>query len=140
MYRITMIIAVLLALAGCKAAATEPTQDGAATPSAEAPQAEPAAPAKKANPSRVDGAGARELVKNGATLLDVRTPGEFSSGHIEGAKLIPVQELGGRVEEVGPKDKPVVVYCRSGARSSAAAAMLAKAGYEVHDLGGMGNW
>lgn len=137
MHRTTLIIAVLLVFAACEAAPKD-------APSTAAPAAEQAAPAaeapKPSGPSRVDGAAARELVKNGATLLDVRSQGEFSGGHIEGAKLIPVQELGGRLEEVGPKDKPVVVYCASGGRSAAAASMLAKAGYEVHDLGGMGNW
>ena len=83
---------------------------------------------------------ARQLVANGALLLDVRTPGEFAGGHIEGALNIPVQELGARVSEVGPKSRPVVVYCRSGGRSCAAAGILSQAGYEVVDVGGMGSY
>jgi len=82
---------------------------------------------------------ARELVASGATLLDVRTPGEYAGGHIDGALNIPVQQLGNRVAEV-PKDQPVVVYCQSGGRSARAAALLKQSGYDVHDLGGMSRW
>jgi rhodanese-related sulfurtransferase len=86
-------------------------------------------------------ADARALVANGALLLDVRTPGEYGMGHIEGAKNIPVDELGRRIPEVGAKDRPVVVYCRSGARSARAVAMLKQAGYaRVEDLGPMSRW
>lgn len=81
----------------------------------------------------------RDLVAKGATLLDVRTREEFASGHVEGAKNIPVQELGGRVGEV-KKQRPVVVYCRSGGRSAAAAQLLRGKGFEVVDVGAMGNW
>ena len=58
----------------------------------------------------------RQLVEQGALLLDVRTPAEFSEGHVPHATNIPVQELGARLGEVGPKTRPVVVYCRSGGR------------------------
>lgn len=61
-------------------------------------------------------------------LLDVRTPEEYAEGHIAGALLIPVQELAMRLHEV-PKDRQVYVYCRSGRRSSRAAAVLAEAGF-----------
>lgn len=83
---------------------------------------------------------AQELVKTGALLLDVRSPDEFRSGHVAGAKNIPVQELPQRLKELPPKTKPIVVYCRSGGRSAAAASALRNAGYEVHDLGAMSNW
>ncbi|MFT6397187.1 MAG: rhodanese-related sulfurtransferase [Bradymonadia bacterium] len=90
--------------------------------------------------ARVSGAEAHELVANGAQLLDVRTPGEFSGGHIDGAVNIPVQELSGRLGELS-QAQPVVVYCRSGARSSNAARSLQAAGFEaVHDLGPMSAW
>lgn len=84
---------------------------------------------------------ARALVGAGARLLDVRSPGEFASGHIDGALNIPVDQLAGRLAEVGPKDTPVVVYCRSGARSASAARTLKGAGFaRVEDLGPMGRW
>lgn len=84
---------------------------------------------------------ARALVSQGAVLLDVRTPGEFAAGHIDGAKNIPVDALSGRIGEVGAKETPVVVYCRSGARSARATAMLKSAGFQrVEDLGPMSRW
>lgn len=91
----------------------------------------------------VTGEAAHELVaKQGAFLLDVRTPAEFSEGHIDGATNIPVQELEARLASIpAKKDQDVVVYCRSGARSAKAAGMLKAAGFtKVHDLGGMSNW
>ena len=87
----------------------------------------------------LDSERAHALVADGATLLDVRTPGEYSGGHLEGAVNIPVQQLAQRLAEV-PKGRPVVVYCASGARSSSAAGQLRNAGYEAFNLGGMGNW
>jgi rhodanese-related sulfurtransferase len=73
-------------------------------------------------------------------LLDVRTVGEFQSGHIAGAANIPVEELSRRLAEV-PKELPVVLYCRSGNRSAHAARILRSAGYEVvYDLGGLIAW
>jgi phage shock protein E len=88
-----------------------------------------------------DSAEAHRLVEQGAALIDVRTPGEYAAGHLDGARNIPVAELKGRLTEVGPKDQPVVVYCASGARSAAAASALQQAGFAtVLDLGGIGNW
>jgi phage shock protein E len=89
----------------------------------------------------VTGAEARQLVRTGARLVDVRTPGEFAAGHIPGAVNIPVQELDARMNELQPKDAAVVVYCRSGNRSGNAARMLKSAGFAVvHDLGAMSRW
>lgn len=81
------------------------------------------------------------MVSEGAVLLDVRTPEEYREGHIEGARNIPVQQLAQRMSEVGPPDRPVVVYCRSGGRSQTAAEMLLRAGYQdVFNLGPMAAW
>jgi len=85
--------------------------------------------------------GAHKLVESGARLVDVRTPEEFAGGHLPGAVNIPVQQLSQRMSELDPKDKPIVVYCRSGHRSGQAAALLKGAGHaEVHDLGAMSRW
>lgn len=84
-------------------------------------------------------ARAHALVADGATLLDVRTPGEFRQGHVEGAVNVPIDELEGRLAEV-PTDHPVVVYCLSGGRSASAARLLGERGYDVLDLGAMSNW
>lgn len=84
---------------------------------------------------------ARALVANGARLVDVRTPEEFAAGHLEGAINIPVGEVPARLAEFGPKGEPIVVYCRSGARSSRAQKALKEAGYtQVHNLGAMSRW
>ena len=73
-------------------------------------------------------------------LLDVRTPEEFASGHLDGAANISVQTLAQRLADV-PRDQPIVVYCRSGNRSAQAAQILAQAGYtNVYDLGGIITW
>jgi len=88
----------------------------------------------------ISGAEARKMVEDGAVLVDVRSPGEFGSGHIKGAKNIPVGEIGARAGEL-PKDKTIVVYCRSGARSGQARSALASKGFEnVHNLGPMSAW
>ncbi len=84
-------------------------------------------------------AEAHALVASGATLLDVRTPGEWAGGHIAGAVLVPVGELDARLSEI-PRDHPVVVYCASGVRSASATRTLLAAGFDAHDLGGMSRW
>jgi phage shock protein E len=84
---------------------------------------------------------AHRLVEAGALLVDVRTPGEFSAGHLPGAVSLPVQELEPRMAELGGKDRPIVVYCRSGSRSGRAKRVLEGAGFTaVHDLGAMSRW
>lgn len=89
----------------------------------------------------VDGAEARSLVAAGARLIDVRTPEEFASGHIDGAVNIPIDELPARIGELEPSEDPVVIYCRSGRRSAIAATALVDAGFEaVYDLGPMSAW
>ncbi|CAN5922998.1 hypothetical protein BH11MYX4_BH11MYX4_54480 [soil metagenome] len=84
---------------------------------------------------------ARALVESGARLVDVRTPGEHAAGHIDGSLNVPVQELARRMDELGDRTKPIVVYCASGMRSASAAGTLRRAGFaEVHDLGGIARW
>lgn len=79
----------------------------------------------------------KERLAGGAVVVDVRSPGEFRGGAYPGAKNIPLQDLAGRMGEL-PKNKPIVVYCASGARSASAAGMLKSAGYEqVHNAGGL---
>lgn len=70
----------------------------------------------------------KETIAAGAILLDVRSTGEFASGNIKGSINIPVDRLGNQVQ-VLKKDKPIVVYCRSGARSMAAKSILNKKGF-----------
>jgi rhodanese-related sulfurtransferase/rubrerythrin len=75
------------------------------------------------------------------TLLDVRQQEEYESGHLPGAKWIPLPELGSRLSEIDPA-KPTLVYCAIGGRSRVAAQMLAGKGFnEVYNLtGGIKAW
>jgi phage shock protein E len=82
----------------------------------------------------------KEMIDRGALILDVRSPGEFSGGHYPKAINIPVDSLGGRMGELGAKDREIVVYCLSGGRSSRAKQMLEAAGYtKVINGGGIGD-
>lgn len=73
-------------------------------------------------------------------VLDVRQPDEFRSGHIAGAKLIPLNELQRKMGEL-PKGREIVCICASGNRSTSAAKMLAKEGFNVLNVsGGMLAW
>jgi rhodanese-related sulfurtransferase len=73
-------------------------------------------------------------------VLDVRRPDEFRTGHIIGAKLIPLHELDRRLNEL-PKDREIVCVCASGNRSRSAAKKLIRAGYTaVNMTGGMSSW
>ncbi len=93
-----------------------------------------------AGPDRITVEEGQSRVGQGAVLLDVRTPGEFASGHLPGALNIPVGDLPNRLAEL-PENQGVVLYCASGARSGRAASFLRERGYEVGDMGPMpGSW
>jgi phage shock protein E len=82
-----------------------------------------------------------QLQSAGALVVDVRTEGEFTGGHIPGAVNVPVDT----VEQVAPtwdKDQPIAVYCATGARSANAAAYLAGQGFQkVYNLEkGIASW
>ena len=68
--------------------------------------------------------------------MDVRSPEEFKSGHFEGAINIPLESIRGKTEFLRRQGKPIILVCRSGARSSMAAGMLKNAGLEVYNGGG----
>ena len=73
-------------------------------------------------------------------LLDVRQPDEFRAGHISGAKLVPLNELYRRMQEL-PKGREIICICDSGSRSRSASKSLAKEGYTVFNVtGGMSAW
>lgn len=76
-------------------------------------------------------------------ILDVRTPQEFNEGHIENARNIPVSEIADKTGSISAyKEKPVLVYCHSGARSFRASKLLHRAGFtKTRNLnGGMMAW
>jgi DMSO/TMAO reductase YedYZ molybdopterin-dependent catalytic subunit/rhodanese-related sulfurtransferase/glyoxylase-like metal-dependent hydrolase (beta-lactamase superfamily II) len=89
---------------------------------------------------QVSARAAATLVENGAMLLDVREPGEWSAGHAPRAVLIPMAEVHARLDEL-PRDAPIVVACRSGGRSAAITGALRAHGYDALNLaGGMSAW
>lgn len=84
----------------------------------------------------VDPAYVAGLAAKGAHLIDVRTEAEVAQGVIDGAIHIPLHLLPLRTADI-PQDKPVVIYCRSGARSAQACAFMAAKGYSnMHNLAG----
>lgn len=73
-------------------------------------------------------------------IVDVRQPYEYQTGHIQGAKLIPLGELPSKLDLL-PKNQEIICVCQSGSRSSSAARHLQSAGYNVRNMqGGMDMW
>ena len=71
----------------------------------------------------------RELSKQGAIILDVRTKGEYSGGHIKGSINISVDALGANLSKLKIKEKPIITCCASGMRSNSAKSILKSKGY-----------
>lgn len=79
-------------------------------------------------------------LRDGATVVDVREPGEYAEGHVPGARLIPMGQLPGRVEELDDSG-PVYVLCAAGNRSSAMADLLVERGLDARSVaGGTTGW
>lgn len=118
---------VLLVLAACGGSVQSAAVGGGAAPAA--------------LPAETDVATAASLRQEGAFVLDVREPSEWAAGHIEGATLIPLGQLAGRVGEV-PADREGVVVCRSGNRSAQGRDILLGAGLPsvTSMAGGMSAW
>jgi rhodanese-related sulfurtransferase len=76
---------------------------------------------------------AQKLVEEGAQLVDVRVDHEWEAGRIAGATHLPLAELAERAGEID-RDRPVVLYCRGGNRSTMATAALAEAGFDAAKL------
>lgn len=73
-------------------------------------------------------------------LVDVREPGEWARGHVDGSTHIPMGEVHDRVSELD-SERPVLAICRSGQRSGRVAAWLLEQGFEAHNLdGGLVAW
>lgn len=84
----------------------------------------------------------KALIKDKAAyLVDVRTPPEFESSRLPGAINLPLQTLEQTVEQYLEKDRPVILFCRSGSRSQMAMQMLQQMGYpEVYNMGPYQAW
>ena len=85
---------------------------------------------------------AKELMIEGNIILDVRTQMEYDTGYIEGATLLPLDQIvNGEVDILSDKDQVILVYCRSGNRSAQASKALAELGYtNIKDFGGVISW
>ena len=92
--------------------------------------------------SEINAADLRRRLSAGESLfvLDVREPHEHALGAIDGSKLIPLGQLGARLDEL-PKDRPIAAYCAAGVRSAKAAKMLREKGFQAVSLtGGIAAW
>lgn len=77
------------------------------------------------------------LINNGAVVVDVRTPGEFQSGHVKGSQNIPLDVLPQKVSQL--KGKEVILVCRSGGRAMRAKSILQNNGITAHNAGAWQN-
>mgnify|MGYP001068837008 CR=1 FL=1 len=95
----------------------------------------------KGMPASINVTDAMQRFEDGAFLLDVRTVEEWNQGHVDGAVLIPLDQLGARVNEV-PKDQDVLIICRSGNRSGQARDLLRGQGFDrtTSISGGINAW
>lgn len=83
-----------------------------------------------------------DRLKNGKrpVVIDVRRPDEYKTGHIVGAKLIPLNELNSHMKDL-PRNREIICVCASGNRSGSATRMLVKAGFNAVNMkGGMNSW
>lgn len=134
---ISLMAAGTMALVACSAQPGAPAQ-----PTANTQTSAPAANAElKALPAEISISEAKAMQDAGAFMLDVREPSEWNEMHMPGATLIPLGQLSSRLNEV-PKDKPVVVVCRSGNRSAQGRDILAANGFTsvTSMAGGMNQW
>lgn len=127
------------------AATTVPATEAPAAEASAAPATDaPAAQAAVAEYHKISPQEAKVRMDSGdpVIVLDVRTQGEFDSGHIEGALLLPNEQIGTARPELLPDlNAEILVYCRSGNRSRQAAQKLVAMGYTaVYDFGGIGSW
>ena len=77
-----------------------------------------------------------QLVREGAIIVDVRTSGEFNTGHIKGSVNIPVEKLSHNMDKLKAKKKPIITCCASGSRSAMAKSILKGGGItDVHNGG-----
>ena len=140
--KLTVALLAILILAGCSAPAAP-----AAAPAAAQPAAQPAAGAAKtidvaSLPRDVDVQTTAALREQpDVMILDVREQDEWDAGHIPGAVFMPMGQVPDRLSEI-PKDKTVIVQCRSGNRSSQVTDFLVQQGFtNVHNMaGGIKAW
>ena len=124
-----LLLCSMFMLAGCNEAKAEKKEAPAPANTAAAPAPAAAPEAPKAQITNIDWAKALEMQQAGGVLIDVRTPGEVAEGTAPGSINIPLQEAEQRLAEF-PKDKDLLIFCRSGKRSMAVSNFLIQNGYE----------
>lgn len=77
----------------------------------------------------------KQLLENGAVIIDVRNPGEFKGGSVPGSENIPLGSIPGKTKQIKSLDVPVICVCASGMRSGAATSQLKAAGVEAYNGG-----
>ena len=80
------------------------------------------------------------LIANGAILIDVRTPAEYSNGKPKNAQNIPLDKIGGKLEKIKKLNTPIVLCCASGMRSAKATSILKQNGIEAYNGGAWNNF
>lgn len=139
---ILLAVGAALMLSACNEQKTEVKADATAAEVKAAPVAEakvapapkPASEAVAATISMIEWKDAIEMNKKGAVFIDVRNPNELRDGFVQGSINIPLPELKERFGEL-PKDKDLLIYCRSGRRSEVATHFLMTQGYEkAHNI------
>ena len=128
---VAAIIVSIAYVVGCSSGQTVvPDQDVSQNPSVSQPSQTVPQAQQQAAYQNVDAAKAKELIDSDKNLqlIDVREEYEFEEGYIPGAKLIPIDQLTSRMNEID-KNKSVLVYCAVGSRSASAAEVLAQSGY-----------
>lgn len=142
-YFITIIVAVMLVLAGCSC--SKESDNSASTSTLTSVNEEKKdMTAKNKTYKQISQEEAKEMMKkdDGHIIVDVRRQDEYDSGHIAGAILIPNESIGtSQPDLLKDLDQIILVYCRTGNRSKQAAQKLADMGYtNVYEFGGINTW
>ena len=145
---ITLSVTLLLLVAtltGCVSTTTQTTAASTAVITGETAETATETTTTQTGESQMISAKeAKKLMDSGAdiTIVDVREPSEYKTGHIKNAILLPVGKIAGlAATDLPDLNATIIVYCRSGMRSSAAASTLVGLGYtHILDLGGLSNW
>ena len=77
----------------------------------------------------------KQLLDDGAVLVDVRSPSEYKAGHVQGSMNIPLPDIAGKATKLSKFDKPIITCCESGMRSGSAARTLKSKGLEAYNGG-----
>lgn len=142
-YFITIIVAVMLVIAGCSCSKEADNSANTSTLTSVNEEKKDIT-AKNKTYKQISQEEAKEMMKrdDGHIIVDVRRQDEYDSGHIVGAILIPNESIGtSQPEQLKDLNQIILVYCRTGNRSKQAAQKLADMGYtNVYEFGGINTW